>query len=158
MQISHAWLPWLIKCCTLQRQGPTDDSSSGQLAALLHLYTIALKQHAACAALQPQISPLPGQALQLDAAAADPSGTGPLLHAFDALRGPDDKDDLPRMPDLARTLLEGEMNPLAYPPPVRKASMHPDMPEYCESFQSFFRASDVIGEAPDQGASALACR
>ncbi len=41
----------------------TDSTSTHEIAALLQLYGTALTVHAACAAMQPQVLPLPGQAI-----------------------------------------------------------------------------------------------
>ena len=41
----------------------TDSTSTHEIAALLQLYGTALAAHAACAAMQPQVLPLPGQAI-----------------------------------------------------------------------------------------------
>lgn len=60
------------------------------MAALLQLYTLALRGHAACAALQPQIAPLPGQATDLQAASEKSSSSGHVsLGCFDAISAAD---------------------------------------------------------------------
>ncbi|EIE27622.1 hypothetical protein COCSUDRAFT_39238 [Coccomyxa subellipsoidea C-169] len=61
--------------------------SRPRLAALLQLYALAIGAHAACAALQPQISALSGQATVLEAHAAQLERDRlPTLGYFDALR------------------------------------------------------------------------
>lgn len=40
-----------------------DSRSTREMASLLRLYSAALSLHAACAGMQPQVAPLPGQAV-----------------------------------------------------------------------------------------------
>ena len=40
-----------------------DSKSTREMASLLRLYSAALLLHAACAGIQPQIAPLPGQSV-----------------------------------------------------------------------------------------------
>ena len=57
-----------------------------RLTALLQLYTLAVGAHAGCAALQPQIAALPGQATVLGVHAGQPADEANLaLGYFDAL-------------------------------------------------------------------------
>ncbi|KAK9917648.1 hypothetical protein WJX75_006796 [Coccomyxa subellipsoidea] len=57
-----------------------------RLAALLQLYMLAIGAYAACAALQPQIAALPGQAIVLAVHAGQPAAAAsPVLGYFDAL-------------------------------------------------------------------------
>ena len=45
------------------RDAVADSTSVREIAALLQLYSAALGLHAACAGMQPQVAPLPGQAI-----------------------------------------------------------------------------------------------
>ena len=48
---------------TDEKEAVADSTSIHELAALLQLYGTALRLHAACAAMQPQVLPLLGQAI-----------------------------------------------------------------------------------------------
>lgn len=50
---------------TDEKDAVADSTSVHETAALLQLYGTALTVHAACAAMQPQVLPLPGQAIIL---------------------------------------------------------------------------------------------
>ena len=51
----------------LARDACVDSKSAQKMAGLLQLYRAALALHAACAGIQPQVAPLPGQAIFLGA-------------------------------------------------------------------------------------------
>ena len=79
-----------------------------ELAALLQLYALATRAHAACAALQPQIAPLPGHGHVVTGHACRPeNGQSPVLGYFDALHtaGP---PLLPSLLTLARAVSSGK--------------------------------------------------
>lgn len=84
-----------------------------RLAALLQLYTLAIGAYAACAALQPQIAALPGQAIVLAVHAGQPAAaTSPVIGYFDALcvasgSGKQQKPPLPALLYVAQAVSSG---------------------------------------------------
>lgn len=84
-----------------------------RLAPLLQLYTLAIGAYAACAALQPQIAALPGQAIVLAVHAGQPAAaTSPVIGYFDALcvasgSGKQQKPPLPALLSVAQAVGSG---------------------------------------------------
>lgn len=52
-----------VQSLALARDACADSKSAQEMAGLLQLYRGALALHAACAGIQPQVAPLPGQAI-----------------------------------------------------------------------------------------------
>lgn len=79
-----------------------------ELAALLQLHALSTRAHAACAALQPQIAPLPGHA-HVETVHASPleNGQSPALGYFDALHT-DSRPILPSLPSLVGAVGRGK--------------------------------------------------
>ncbi len=91
--------------------------SRPRLAALLQLYALAIGAHAACAALQPQITALPGQATVLEAQAGRLKKDGPpTLGYFDALHAASETETQESQPPLPTLLsLSEDAGPGAHP-------------------------------------------
>lgn len=101
--------------CAQVTNGSSQGDGLPQLAVMLQLYALATRAHAACAALQPQVAPLPGQATVLTGQGRQGLGHFDALDAALGCGMSDDQPPLPTLSSLADAVSPGAHRP---PPPL----------------------------------------